>query len=603
MATFTIHPVNHIMRKPARRSGTVTVSPPLPDAAASPLADAESNNHDQHVLPLLSRREALQWLGAGTLAAGICKPAQAAGFTLEEAGIAQIQSAVQAGTLTYQKLTELYLARIAAYDDQGPKLNAVITTNAKALELATQLDQERKTRGLRSPLHGIPVLLKDNVDTFDMPTSNGSVILKDSIPPDDAFLARRLREAGAIVLGKVAMGEFAGGSYNSVTGQTVNPYHLKRHTGGSSSGSGAAIAANFAVLSIGTDTSTSVRGPASYNGIVGLRPTTGLISRDGVAPKNLNFDSAGPMARTVTDVATMLSVVAGPDAADPISLKVWNEVKARHAALINASGTQLDYTRFLDKRALKGARLGVIRNFFGGDPEIDLLASAALKRMKQLGATLVEITLNDDFMNRYITDGGKYIRKVGDYRFKADWEKYLATLGPNVPKSVAEFVRIYETEVMKSPLPVESSVMNLLKTSLTTSTGAPEYQELIEKILPAATEAKLAIFNDHQVDALVFPYQSTFGPPISNPAFKISDPTFVDSKIPQPSIMAGYSSVGFPCLVVPMGFGTQGLPMDIAFFGKPYDEGKLISLGYAYEQASNQRKPSPLVPALPGESL
>jgi amidase len=282
-------------------------------------------------------------------------------FKLEEATIADINAAFDSGALTSEKLVKLYLARIAAYEDGGPKLNSILALNPKAVETAAALDKERKVKGPRSPLHGIPVLLKDNVDTFDMPTSNGSAILKDAIPPDDANIAKALRDAGAVILGKAAMGEFAGGSYNSVGGQTINPYHFKRHTGGSSSGSGAAIAANFAVLAVGTDTSTSVRGPAAYNGIVGIRPTTGLISRDGIAPKNLNFDSAGPMARTVTDVALMLNVIAFPDESDATGMQVWNEVKKKTPG-------KIDYTQHLKKDALKGAKLGVVRDFFGGDP-------------------------------------------------------------------------------------------------------------------------------------------------------------------------------------------------------------------------------------------
>lgn len=517
-------------------------------------------------------------------------------FKLEEASIADIQAAVDSGSLSYEQLVRGYLARIKAYEDGGPKLNSIITLNPDALAIAKELDAERKTKGRRSPLHGIPVLLKDNVDTFDMPTSNGSAILKNSIPPDDAFIAKQLRQAGAIVLGKAAMGEFAGGSYNSVSGQTVNPYHFKRHTGGSSAGSGAAIAANFAVLSVGTDTSTSVRGPSSYNGIVGLRPTTGLISRDGIAPKNINFDSAGPMARTVTDVAQMMNVLAGPDAADPLSVTIWDQVSQRQQKL--RPGKKLDYTQFLQADSLRGMRLGVVRDFFGGDPEIDALANAALAKMEALGATLVEIKLDQTFVDAYLNEGGRKIRKLSDYRFRADWEKYLATLGPNVPKTVAEFVRIYETEVNKSSLPVEDSVMNLLKGSLTTSTDDPDYKELIEKTLPAATQAKLKLFETYKVAALVFPYQSTFAPPIKNPAFAIVDTTFVDSTRPQPAILAGYSSVGFPSIVVPMGFGSQGLPMDIAFFGKPYEEDKLIGFAFAYEQATKLRKPSPLLPPL-----
>ena len=525
-------------------------------------------------------------------------------FGVEEASIADIQKAVDEGTLTYEALVRMYLARIAAYEDGGPKINSIITLNAEAIKTAAMLDQERKTKGRRSPLHGIPILLKDNVNTVDMPTTNGSVILKNAMPPKDAFITQQLRAAGAVILGKTAMGEFAGGSYNSVTGQTVNPYHFKRHTGGSSSGSGAAIAANFAVLAVGTDTSTSVRGPSAYNGIVGLRPTTGLISRNGIAPKNLNFDSAGPMARTVTDMANMLNVLAAPDVGDRLNLQVWNEYKKVHPDFFSKTKKAVDFSQFLYTDALQGVRLGVVRDFFGGDPEIDALANAALKKMQSMGAVLVDITLDKEFVDTYLDNGGKTIRKLSDYRFKADWETYLATLNSNdpknkVPKTVAEFVRIYETEVKKSAFPVEDSVMNLLKTSLTTSTDDPAYKELIEKTLPNATQAKLAIFKKYNVEALVFPYFSTFAPPIKNPAFAIEDPTFVDSKKLQPAILSGYSSVGFPSLVVPMGFGSQGLPMDITFFGKPYDEGKLISFGYAYEQATKLRSAPILLPPLP----
>ena len=550
----------------------------------------------------LLRRTVLLTLASAAL--GIAAPSLAAGtFKLEEATLSDIDKAMDAGVITSEKLVQLYLARIAAYEDGGPKLNSILTLNPKALETAKALDAERKAKGPRGPLHGVPVLLKDNVDTFDMPTSNGAAVLKNSIPPDDAHIAKALRDAGAVIIGKAAMGEFAGGSYNSVGGQTINPYNHKRHTGGSSSGSGAAIAANFAVLAVGTDTSTSVRGPAAFNGIVGIRPTTGLISRDGIAPKNLNFDTAGPMARTVTDVATMLNVLASPDAADPLNVTVWKEVAKRDAAAVKNGKSQIDYTRYLKADALKGARLGVVRDFFGGDPEIDALTNTAIGEMKKLGAQTVEITLTPEFVNAYLTDGGRKIRTVSDYRFRADWEKYLATLGPDVPKTVADFVKVDETVVNKSPLPVEDSVMRLLTTSLKTSTDAPEYKDLINNILPGATKAKLALFEKYGVDALVFPYQSTFAPPISNPAYKVDDPTFVKSERPQPTILAGYSSVGFPAIVVPMGFGSQGLPMDVSFFGKPYEEGRLIGYAYAYEQATKLRKPSKLLPPLAGETV
>jgi len=527
----------------------------------------------------------------------------AATFTLEEATVDDITKAMDAGALSSEQLVRLYLARIAAYEDGGPTLNAIITLNPNALKEAATLDRERKMRGRRGPLHGIPVLLKDNIDTFDMPTTNGSIVLKNSVPRQDAFIAKAIRDAGGIILGKASMGEFAGGSYNTVSGQTINPYNFKRQTGGSSSGSGAAVSANLTVLAVGTDTSTSVRGPSAFTGIVGIRPTTGLISRNGIAPKNLNFDSAGPMARTVIDVALFLNVLAGGDAADPLSARVWSEETQKYSKYIAAGTTKIDYTRFLKSDALKGANLGVVRDFFGGDPEIDALANTAIEKMRALGARVTEIKLDPEFVEKYLTSGGRKIRELSDYRFKADWEKYLSTLGPQAPKTVAEFIGIYENVVNKSALPVEDSVMRLLKTSLKTSADDPQYRDLIENVLPAATQAKLAIFEKYHVDALVFPYQSNFGAPIANPAYSIDDPTFVKSDRPQPSILAGYSSVGFPGVVVPMGFGVQGLPMDISFFGKPYEEGKLLGFAYAYEQATKMRKPPPLLPPLQGETI
>jgi amidase len=521
-------------------------------------------------------------------------------FKLEEATIADIQGAVAAGALTSEKLVELYLARIAAYDRAGPRLNSIIVINPNAKAEAAALDKERAEKGLRGPLHGIPILLKDNIDVANIPTTNGSAVMKDAIPAEDGSITKALRAAGAVILGKAAMGEFAGGSYNSVRGQTLNPYNVKRATGGSSSGSGAAISANFAVLAVGTDTSTSVRGPSSYTGIVGMRPTTGLISRAGIAPKNLNFDSAGPMARDVTDLALMLSVLAFPDAKDSKNTQVWGELGKLDPDARNG----IDFTKALDKDALKGRKLGVLRDLFEGDPEIAALADKAVATMRNLGATIVDIRLEPSFIDAHLKAGIKKMRDLSDYRFRQDWERYLATFkSPKVPKTVAEFVRIYEIEVAPSPLPVESSVMNLLKTSLKTSTDAPEYKDFIENLMPRATAEKLGVFEKYGVDALVFPYLPTFAQPIKNPIYSIDDPTFVNSDAPVPATMSGYSSVGFPSIVVPMGFGSQGLPMTITFFGKPYDEKRILGFAYAYEQASKLRKPSALVPPLNGEAI
>ncbi len=514
-------------------------------------------------------------------------------FAIEEATVDQIQDAYDSGGLTAVELVQGYLDRIEAYDKRGPALNSIITINPNALEQAAELDAERLSAGRRGPLHGIPVLLKDNIDTFDMPTSNGSAVLKDTIPPDDGTLARALREAGAIILGKASMGEFAGGSYNSVNGQALNPYNLKRDTGGSSSGSAAAVAANLAVLAVGTDTSTSVRGPAAYNGIVGLRPTTGLISRAGIAPKDLEFDTAGPMARTVRDVAYMLSVMAIADDEDPFSEPVWNAVSDRYDVVEGS----IDYTEFLDAHALQGVRVGVIEDLFGGDPEIDAMAREALEQIENLGATLVEVRLDEDFKTRYLGEGQREIRRIADYRFREDWEAYLATL-PGAPETVAEFLEIYRTVVNQSDLPAADSVLNLLERSLDHSTEEAAYRNLVSEVLPGATAAKLELFEQHAVDVMVFPYLTSFAAVISNPVYELEDPTYVDSEVPVPATLAGYNSVGFPCIVVPMGHGSQGLPMALAFFGRPYDEGPLLGYAYAYEQASLKRQPPPLFPPL-----
>jgi amidase len=514
-------------------------------------------------------------------------------FALEEATIDDIQSAYKSGKLTTVNLIQGYLDRINAYEKNGPRINSIIAVNPNVLKQAALLDAERIKTGPRSALHGIPVLLKDNIDTFDLPTTNGSAVLKGIIPPDDATLTRELREAGAIILGKAAMGEFASGSYNSISGQTINPYNFKRDTGGSSSGSAAAVAANFSVLAVGTDTSTSVRGPAAFNGIVGLRPTTGLISRDGIAPKDLQYDSAGPMARTVTDIAHMLSAIAVEDDNDPISKSVWNEVSDRY----KVKNGHIDYSMFLDRSALNGKRIGVVRNLFGGDPEIDEMANEAIKVIQSLGGILVDINFDEDFISRYLGSGSQKLRRIADYRFRNDWEEYIATL-PGAPKSVAEFVDIYETRVNKSELPARENVLRLLKTSLLHSTEEQEYQDLVQEVLPKATADKLAMFERYNLDILVFPYETRFAGVIKSPVYSLEDPTYVSSDIPSPATLAGYNSTGFPCIVVPMGIGSQGLPMGIAFFGKPYDEGPLLGYAFAYEQASMKRKPPPLLPPL-----
>jgi len=522
-------------------------------------------------------------------------------FRLEETTIADIHAAFKARTLTCRQLVGLYLERIKAYEDGGPRLNATTTVNPKALDAAAALDAQWQRSGPAGPLHCIPVLLKDNINTADMPTSSGSAILKDSVPRDDATIVKALRNAGALVLGKASMGELAGAGYNTIDGQQRNPYNFRREAGGSSNGSAIAVAANLTTLAVGTDTLTSVRLPAAVTGIVGIRPTTGLVSRSGIAPRKANIDTAGPMTRTVTDAAILLNVLAGPDPADRLSLEVYSQYPAPG----KMGRGYADFTHHLKTGSLKGARIGVVQDFFGGDPEIDALARAALVAMEARGARLVEVRLDPDFFDRYVRNGFANLTSILMYPFRESWEAYLATLGPGVPKTVVEWVRIYETELSKSPLPPEAgpfSALGILKESLMHSAAEPAYQDMITNVLPMLTKLKLAIYERQQVDVLVFPYQPAFAPPISNPVETVEDPTYVAAPDrPLPWNLGGYGSVGFPMIVVPMGFGTQGLPMGIAFMGRPYEEGRIIGYAYDYEQATKLRRPSPLLPPLPGE--
>ena len=274
---------------------------------------------------------------------------------------------------------QLCLARIQAYDRQGPSLHAVMTLNPKALDTARALDAERKAKGPRSPLHGIPIVLKDNFDTADLPTTGGSVLLEGSIPPDDAFVVKKLRDAGAIVLAKVNMSEFASGRRAARSAASrCNPHDLTRTPSGSSGGTGVAIAAGYAPLGMGTDTGGSIRGPSTSNGIVGLKPTHGLLSRDGIIPLALSFDTGGPMARSVTDVAIALGVMTGVDPADAATKKSEGKFET-------------DYTKYLKADALKGARIGIARDFLGADPDVDWVIEASLDAMRKAGATLVDV--------------------------------------------------------------------------------------------------------------------------------------------------------------------------------------------------------------------
>lgn len=520
-----------------------------------------------------------------------------ASAAIEEATIAGVHDALRAGRLTCRQLVAGYLERIAAYSERGPRLNAFLHVNASALQEADALDAEFRATGKLRPLHGVPVTLKDSIETAGMPTTAGSALLRNSVPRNDAFLVARLKDAGAIILGKNTLGDLSGSSYSTLAGIPRNPYDPRRVPGGSSSGCGVAVAANLTLVAVGEDTLTSVRTPAALTNIVGLRPTTGLVSAGGLVPRKVGIDTAGPMARTVTDAALLLNAIAGPDPADALSVRTFE----RHP--LKAGGGYADFTRHLSRDALQGARIGVGRDFFGGDPEIDALAQAALETMRGLGAEVVDAPLDPRFFERYVQNALRDVMPVLMYPFREVFEAYLDTLAADVPKTVAEWVRLYETEVAASAFPPErarpSQAILVLKEALAHSSADPAYREMVNETLPMLTREKRAWFDRHQVDAIVMPYQPMFAEPIVTPIEVQEDPAFVPApgKV-APNSIAGYGSEGFPMVIVPMGFGTLGLPMGLGIMGRPYDDGRILGYAYAYEQATHHRRPPVLTPPL-----
>lgn len=439
------------------------------------------------------------------------------------------------------------LARIAAYDRQGPSLHAVITLNPKAIETARALDAERRTKGRRSPLHGIPVVLKDNFDTFDMPTTGGSVLLQGSVPPDDAFVVKKLRDAGAIIVAKVNMSEFASaGTNSSLGGQSLNPHDLTRTPSGSSGGTGVAIAAEYAVVGLGTDTGGSVRGPSTSNGIVGLKPTHGLLSRDGIIPLALSFDTGGPMARSVYDIAAALGVMTGVDPADAATKK-------------SEGRFDTDYTKFLKADALKGARIGIARDFLGADADVDWVVDAALDTMRKAGATVVDVRYP-----RWLLDAkGEFYNAVRYPEFTAQIEDYLATTGPKYPKTLDEMIaranRVTSVDADgRGPNP---SRWTLFKREAASGTlDDYRYFAVRDFGMPMMRSVVEGIFATEKLDAIVYPTSPRRPGLIATPP-----ETGAPSGVASATNIANLT--GFPDLIVPAGFTGDDLPVGLSFFG------------------------------------
>ncbi len=495
-------------------------------------------------------------------------------FELEELSVAELQDGMKSGKWTAHSIAEKYLSRIEKIDKQGPSVNAIIELNPDALAIAEALDKERKAQGVRSPLHGIPVLIKDNIDTADrMTTTAGSLALAGSTPLRDAFVAQRLRAAGAVILGKTNLSEWANirsshssSGWSARGGQTRNPYVLDRNPCGSSSGSGAAVAANLAALAVGTETDGSVVCPSSANSLVGIKPTLGLISRSGIIPIAHSQDTAGPMARTVTDAAILLGALADIDALDSIT----NESRGRSAA---------DYTSFLDADGLRGARIGVARKFFGFNDQVDQLINSCLEEMKRRGAVIIdpaEIPTVGKFDDSEL--------EVLLYELKADLNKYLAGLGANAPvRSLKEIIEFNERNKEKE-MPYFGQDLFIKAEAKGPLTSKDYLKALAKNHQLSRTEGIDAVMSKNKLDAMVAP---TGGPPW--PTDLVNGDHFTGG-FSSPAAVAGY-----PHITVPAGY-IHGLPVGLSFFGRAYTEPLLIKLAYAFEQATKFRRPPQFLP-------
>jgi amidase len=502
-------------------------------------------------------------------------------FPLLEKTIPDLQTAMHNGELTARQIVEYYLERIEHLDKHGPAVNAIIEVNPDALAIAEALDAEHAEKGARGPLHGIPIILKDNIDTADkMQTTAGSLALASHIAQQDAYLVAQLRAAGAIILAKANLSEWANfrsthssSGWSSRGGQTHNPYAVDRNPCGSSSGSAVAVSANFCAAAVGTETDGSVVCPSHANGIVGIKPTIGLVSRSGIIPIAHSQDTAGPMARTVTDAAILLSAMTGID--------------SRDAATAESEGkSHIDYTQFLDADGLKGARIGVARNFFGHDPKIDAIIEASIEVMRAQGAEIIEEANIDTE-----TAVGPSKVEVLLYEFKADLNAYLESVGADIQvHSMADIIAFNEAHA-DSVMPYFGQERFLAAQEKGSLQSAAYLEALADNHRLMRDEGIDKVLQAHNLDAIVAP---TGGPAwftdwINGDHYGGASST--------PAAVAGY-----PNITVPAGF-IHGLPVGISFFSTAYQEPTLIKLAYAFEQATQVRKPPQFLPTVIFENL